>query len=161
MPIIPSGIIANTPRYFFRAMVPSYINKAMSANAMINAARGLGVSYRRTNMLRDIREFTGLMRKEGAVRATPADDYVKLGNMTEIDLKRDRRYRGFADVTYKNTLTGETLTKTISFYDDERRTAEDWAKEFDRKRKEIQYRDDEDLISFTLRAVEHQAGWDY
>jgi len=128
---------------------------------MIRIARREGFSYRRTDMLRDIREFTGLMRHEGAVRATPTDQRISRAHMTDIDLKRDRRYRGYADATFQNIETGEIKEKTISFYDDEQRTEEEWAEEWDEKRIEKLYREDEELVGFKMRALEHQSGWAY
>lgn len=156
-----AGPIVGTARYYFRAMIPVYVREAMSGASMINIARREGFSYRRTDMLRDIREFTGLMRHEKAVRATPVDQWIGRGQMTEIDLKRDRRYRGFADATFQNIETGDIRETTISFYDDEMRTEEEWAEEWDEKRREKLYRGDEELVGFEMRALEHQAGWAY
>ena len=161
MAFTPGGIIAGTARYYFRAMIPVYIREGMSTVAITSIARREGFSYRRTDMLRDIREFTGLMRHEGAVRATPTDQWISRGSMTDIDLKRDRRYRGFADATFQNIETGETRKSIISFYDDEQRTADEWAEEWDEQRREKLYREDEELVGFEMRALEHQAGWAY
>ncbi|GAI97987.1 unnamed protein product, partial [marine sediment metagenome] len=38
----------------------------MTMTAMVEHAKVAGYSYRYTNMLRDIREFTGLMKHEAA-----------------------------------------------------------------------------------------------
>lgn len=157
---LPTPLVGSA-RYFFRAMVPSFIRADMSSGAMIRAARTAGFSYRRTNMLRDIREFTGLMRHEAAVRATVSDRFISRGAMTEIDLKRDYRYRGFADATYRNVDTGDLETKMVSFYDDELRTEDDWSKLFDDWRVEAESRIEYELVDFKMRALEHQAGWAY
>jgi len=153
--------IGGLNRALFRAMIPTFIGLEWTSTAMTNQALRMGVSYRRTNMLADIREFTGLMRHETAIRATPSTVRVAKFDMTEVDLRRARRYRGFADATYRNIETGEQVTKPISFYDDELRTEDEWSDVFDEDRRLAEYKPGEELVGFTLTAVEHQSGWDY
>lgn len=155
------GELVGTARYYFRAMIPVYLREEMTGAAMIRIARREGFSYRRTDMLRDIRKFTGLMRHEKAIRATPKDQWIKRGHMTELNLKRDRRYRGYADATFRNIETGDLTETSVSFYDDELRIEEEWSEEWDAKRIEKLYREDEVLVGFEMRGLEHQAGWAY
>lgn len=154
-------VLAGPSRAIFRAALPTFITRGLSSNAMINQARTLGVSYRRINMLADIREFSGLMKQEAAVINTASDTLVSKFNMVETDLRRARRYRGFAHVTYENNLTGEQVTQPVSFYDDELRTSDDWMEEFERNRIESEYKTDQTIVGFELSSVEHQAGWAY
>lgn len=153
--------VGGIARSLARLYYPQWIRAGWGANAMVRQARTLGLSYRRTIMLGDIREFTGLMRREKAVRAVVRSVLPSRSVMVETELRRARRYRVFGDVTYRNRLTGEEFTQTVSFYDDELRSLDQWEEEYERQKEEAEYREDLEIVKVDFRAIEHNRGFRY
>jgi len=148
-------------RAIFRTAIPDFVRKGYSANKMIREALSWGVSYRRTDMLSDVREFMGRFVKESAVQRVARDAIVPRSAMTETDLRRLRNYRVWGDAEYYNPLTGRTDKQLISFYDDELRTEEDWEDEFRQQKEEAEYKSGIEFVSFNMRYVEHNKGFSY
>lgn len=153
--------VGGSSRALFRLLIPGLVTQGLGANAILGAARDMGFGVQRQWGLGQIREISGLMRLERAVRGHPRDVLPHRGLMVETELRRPRRYRVFADVTYFNTETGERQSQLISFYDDERLTKEQWRSAFDVARGESAYRTDEVVEKFDIRSIEHNKGWSY
>jgi hypothetical protein len=148
-------------RAIFRAAIPDFLRKGFSANAMIREARSWGVSYRRTDMLNDVREFMGRFVNEERVKSLARNEIPRPWHMTEVDFRRLRNYRVWGDAEYYNPLTGQTSTQLISFYDDELRTEEEWEAEFAKQKEEAQYKTGIEFVSFNMRYLEHNKGMPY
>lgn len=148
-------------RAIFRATIPNFVRLGYSANAMIREAVGWGVSYRRTDMLSDVREFLGRFVNEGRVSQLGRDEIPRPWHMVETDLRRLRNYRVWGDAEYFDPLTGRTTKQLISFYDDELRSEEDWEEEFRQQKEEAEYKTGIEFISFSMRSIEHNKGFSY
>lgn len=149
-------------RSLFRAMLPSWAEAGLSASGMIREATLLGIgTYRRQDMLADIREFQGFFRRESMVTAWDVNTLPHHGLMTEIDLQKDRKYRVFADVTTQHKITGEVQTTTVSFYANELKTFTDWESDYQDAVSENNYQPEREILYMQTRAIEHNAGWTY
>lgn len=148
-------------RAIFRTAIPNFIGKGYSANRMIREARAWGVSYRRTDMLADIRGFLGRYVKEPMVQRVPRNAIIPRSAMTETDLRRTHAYRVWGDAEYYNPVTGKTDKQLISFYDDELRTEEDWEEEYRKAKEEKEYKTGIEFVSFDMRYVEHNKTYSY
>lgn len=149
-------------RALFRALIPDFVRIGYNATRMISTAVSMGIpTYRRQDMLTDIREFQGFFRREAIVREWDVNKIPHKGLMTETPLSRDRRYRVFADVWEVNTITGERDQRVISFYTDELQTFAQWEEEYIDMIGEARYRAEYEIDMMETRAIEHNVGWRY
>lgn len=144
-----------------RLAIAGFAKEGLTANAIVRQLGNLSLTYRRTMMLLDIREFTGLMRLESAVKNIPWNVVMPQYGMVETYLRRARRYRVFGRVTRTDPRTGEEDEKPVSFYTNARGSKNDW---YDAFMKEYQGSESEGAWLFTdfeVTSVEHQKGWKY
>lgn len=148
-------------RAFGKPFIPQLVRQGLSSGRIISTLKQHGVSYRRTDMLKDIREVTGLARMESFTRAAdPRKAFPKFG-MIETTLRKDRRYRVFGKLEYRDTLTGETFMKDVSFYTDTNKGKELWDDDFLDQYEMGEYKPAMYVTDFTIVNVEHQTGWSY
>lgn len=144
-----------------RSVIPSLVKRGFGANAITRVLKVQGLSFRRINMLKDIREINGLVKMEKYTRAVSGVKQFPKFGMVEHELKRDRRYRVFATMKTRNMVTGEESEKDISFYDDEHRSKDNWVEAFEDQYEEKMYEKQEEITGISIRSVEHQRGWMY
>lgn len=148
-------------RAIARLAIAGFVKQGLTSNAIIRQLGNLALTYRRTTMLLDIREFSGLMRLERAVRAIPWDVVMPQYGMVETYLRRARRYRVFGIATRTDPRTGEESESVVSFYTNKRGSKNEWYEQFMR---EYQGSESEGAWMFTdfeVTSVEHQKGWKY
>jgi len=149
-------------RALFRAIIPEFVRLGYSSSKMIAEARKLSIpTYRRTDMLGDIREFQGFFRYESLLKSWDINELPHRGLMYEVELRRDRRYRVFADVMRQNRINGEWDTRTVSFYDDELRTFSEWDDLYRKAAEEYNYEPEFEIMNVEVRGIEHNTGWRY
>lgn len=144
-----------------RLLIPNLVGQGLGANAIIRQLRGMGMGYRRINMLADVREFAGLIRREVAARSTPVGEKPKPGVMVEMELKRPYKYRVFADVDYEDIETGAIQSQTVSFYTDELKPFDDWVEDYIADIEKEKYRPDVFVARMEIKGIEHAKGWEY
>jgi hypothetical protein len=144
-----------------RMLIQSFVPSGFSANAIINMVRRAGYSYRRKEMLSDIRLFSGRFKYEDAVRSVGSNEIVPIRYMNETDLKRENKYMLHGDAVYFDTETGEYITRDVSFYTDRLITTGEW----ERDAIEYSMREETDpryiLENVHFKAVDHQVGYSY
>lgn len=149
-------------RAFARLIMPDLVKRGFGANRILRELTSMGMkTYRRKVMLSDIREYTGLIRREKSARAAAQHLPFPRGSMVETDLMADVKYRGFLDVEFRDTETGEIWSSTKSFYTDELKSPEGWIADFSGRYQEYWGRKGYELTSIELKGVEHAAGWRY
>lgn len=149
-------------RAFARLIMPDLVKRGFGANRIIRELGSMGMeTYRRKVMLSDIREYTGLIRREASARAASPDLPFPKGSMVETELMADVKYRGFLDVEFRDTETGEVWSSTKSFYTEELKSPEGWIDDFTGRYQEYWGRKGYELTSIKLKGVEHAAGWRY
>jgi hypothetical protein len=144
-----------------RLAIAGFTAQGFTANRIINELRALGLSYRRQTMLEDIRYFTGKLKLEDAVRRVGADVLFPQHAMVETYLRRARKYRVFGDLTIEDPVTGEKLTRTVSFYTNKRASKRDWEQDFFGEFEGSESQGSMRFLSLEIRSVEHQSGWKY
>lgn len=155
------GAVPGSIRALARAAIPGYLERGLGSNAIINALRPMGLSYRRTDMLADIRHFSGLAKLEGAVRAVAPTTIFPRHAMVETDLLRPRRYYVKARMTVFDELTLEEEERWVSFYTNQRMTKDQWSGDFIRGYVEGKYGAHEQIVNVEVASVEHKRGWSY
>lgn len=149
-------------RAFARLIMPDLVTRGFGANRIIREMVSMGMkTYRRKVMLSDIREYTGLIRREKAARAVAPDIPFSRGAMVECEIPADMKYRGFLDVEFRDIKTGEVWTASKSFYSDERKSSTEWISDFIGKYQDYWTEKSYEMTSIALKGVEHQAGWRY
>ncbi|NVM22324.1 MAG: hypothetical protein HWN68_11160 [Desulfobacterales bacterium] len=154
-------MVVGPARAIFRTAIPDFLRRGFSVNAMIREARAWGVSYRRTEMLGDVREFQGYFVNESRVRTLDRDVIPSSWYMQETDLRRIRRYRVHGNITYRNPLTGEEWTKPMSLYDDTLKTLNEWEEDYKDDVKERMEFYEIEVVGIDFRAIQHNRGFEY
>jgi len=110
--LLPLGI----RRTLFRSFVKVAFPKGYTANRMIRIAKDLGISYQRKLMLSDIREVTGLKKKEKAWRFIPKKFYPPLYLIEKTSFAIRTNYHYVFNVSIRNKITGlvEEAHRTIA-----------------------------------------------
>ncbi len=145
-----------------RAMMPAFIKGGVSASAFRRRlVSQFGTSYRWTTLLGDYREFAGMQRFEGAVRRLRPTTKPTQSIMTEVDLRRERRYRGIGNATYRHNVTGEEYTQVISMYDDKFDNKQAFTDTFIMDKAKAEYKPDFQIVSIEWFVIQHKEGWSY
>lgn len=129
---------------------------------MIRAAAKLGGTYRRTEMLADIRKYKGFVKHQGAIEALADNRVVPRAWMIETQLKEPgANYRVFGKAQFYDWNTGTEFSKTVSFYHTDLMKKEDYARDFDEYFTGGYQDQDLELLSFNQIGVEHNLGKPY
>ncbi len=144
-----------------RAILRELGGSGLSATKMISIARNYGGGYRYQDMLNDVRKFTGRLKYESQVKGLSRDAVVPKSWLTEADQQRPYRYRVFADATFEDSATGETSTRTVSFYSDEVNSKGGYEDDFEESQRGRYSDEGEKLIGVKVKAVEHNRGLPY
>lgn len=154
-----AGAIVGSARAVFRSFAPRWAKLGWSANAMINEAKKLGISYRRKDMLTTTRWAKNLQRLEEAVRRTPGDELFPQYAMVPSDFRSARRYLIHAEIHYVDQFTGTDEIQHISFFDNTRKTKDQWLADwFDRAPRTDSW-DMAAIHGAVIVSVEHKMGW--
>lgn len=142
----------------FKAMAP----ELGTAASMIRAAKKYGGTYRKTEMLADIRKYTGRIKYETRIRALKGNTPVPRAWMSEVDLNvPDANYRIFGEANFYDWNTGTDYQQTVSFYHTDHMGKIDFATEFDNYFSGSYQEEDFELLSFEQTAQEHNIGKPY
>ena len=142
----------------FKQLAP----EAMSAAAMIKVAQKLGGSYRRTEMLADIRQYTGRIKYQLNIESLRANSAVPRGWMVETTLNEPlAKYRVFGKAKFYDLRTGAVHEQTVSFYHDQLMFKSNYAITFNEFFKGGYNEQDMELLSFEQTALEHNLGQSY
>ena len=102
-----------------------------SFNKAYNFIRDIyGVAYRRSDMLRDYRNFKGRVKYQYALEHLRDDWIIPKRIIHEEELHRPYNYRIFAKVTYRHSETGQYVTKMASFYTNQRKSKSEYVDDF-------------------------------
>jgi len=144
-----------------RIIINSLIPQGLGSNAIIRALIERGASYRRTDMLSDIREAGGLMRYEASIRDLSPGTVVPKSWMTELELKAPYQYRVFGEAQMIDMNTGEAVTKRVSFYTDQLSSVGAWEDDFIEAFEGAYGEENTGIVSLKVAGVQHNAGYEY
>ena len=144
-----------------RAMLPRLVGYGWNTPKIIGWLRVNQASYRRSDMLSDVRKYTNLAEFSPKVINSKAEDVISRSFMGEVDMKRPRKYRIYAQAKYTNLDTGSVTYEHLSFYDDTARSKQDWSDEFQRSKDEAKYLPQYAISNIDIIAVEHNRGLSY
>ena len=133
-----------------------------SAASMIRVAAKYGGTYRRTEMLADIRKYTGRAKFQAGIERLSPDSVVPRAWMVETNLNNpEANYRVFGKATVLDLRTGKEDEQVFSFYHNERLSKEQYAREFNEYFSEDSIDPDMEFLSFNQTIMEHNVGKPY
>lgn len=142
----------------FKTLAPD----GLPAGVMIRMAEKLGGTYRRIEMLDDIRKYTGRIKYQGAILKMGGNNAVPRGWMVETNLNEPgANYRVFGKATLYDYNTGQTIEQTVSFYHTDLMAKGDYSREFFEYFRGSYTEENMDVISFEQTALEHNLGKPY
>ncbi|MBA7471385.1 hypothetical protein ES707_06691 [subsurface metagenome] len=144
-----------------RAIIERMAPTGMSANSIINLARDQGGSYRRTDMLEDIRVAGERFKNQYWVESLKSNEVVSAGLMVDKDLGIDRKYRVYGTYSYYDTETEDYYDETKSFYTNDLKNKGAWVDDYQESFEEGYAQVGEEYMGFSVTAVEHNTGWGY
>jgi len=101
-----------------QAILKALAPQGLTALQMVSIVRGAGVGYRYTDMLSDIREYTGRVRYETNIRDMTSNTVVPDAWMNRVELDAPYKYKVWSDIKYWDPVAGDYVTKTRSMYTD-------------------------------------------
>jgi len=155
---IPTG---GSARSIAMAMLPAHVKAGYSASKVIATWKLRGLTYRRGTMLADYRDAANRLNFSPKVIDYVGSKKIPKSIMSETELKRNRRYRVFANVKYVDSETGRTTYKGVSFYDNTLRTKEGWGQEYIKQKQTAAYEEQLEVAEISITEVQHQKGWKY
>lgn len=144
-----------------KAIFRSMVGKGMGSNRLIRLAQSQGGSYRRIDMLNDIRKMEDRLKYEKQTLAIPFNEKVPRRLMIETDLKQQAKYRIQGYMTVYDEDTDSYLTQKASFYTDNYSETGDYAEAFTTAYWSKYQEEALEITEFQTRNVEHNKGWDY
>lgn len=148
-------------RMIGRMIIRQLTGQNWDTGDIIREVRRAGYSYRRQDMLTDIRKFQGRIKYEDQILQRTPQDYVPKGFMVETDLKAPKKYRVHGYARYYNKDTGEYFDHRASFYTDSYQRMGDWEQDFTSYNWGAKYGENVQAQGFQVRAVEHNQRWPY
>lgn len=154
-----AGAIVGSARAVFRSFAPGWAKLGWSANAMINEAKRLNISFRRKEMLTTTRWATGLAKLEAAARRADPDQLFPQYAMVPSDFRSARRYLIHAEIYFTDPVTGQSVTEHISFFDNTLKTKNQWLGDWFDKAAWTDSKEAAAIHGATIVSVEHKMGW--
>lgn len=148
-------------RAWARLVIPGLVGQGFGVTRIVSQLRTMGLSYRRQDMFRDVNELRDLNLLKQPTQDLPWDSIPKRNVMVETELKQFRKYRIYANVTYRDVKTGAESRQIISFYSNERRTKDEWITEYIDMKTAADYRPDVYVAQMDIWGIEHNRGWSY
>lgn len=153
--------MASLKRYLGKMMLGEFARQGWIGAKMIRELTRTTGTWRKTTMLRDIREAIDIETFGKAVREIPINVRMPKSVMVETELTRPRRFRIFSRVRETNIYTGRITYTKVSIYDDSWRTPEQWSEELLRQKKKSDSDPTVTIDDIDLVLVEHNKGWRY
>jgi len=137
------------------ALAPS----GMSSGGIIGAIRKAGATYRRQDMLSDLRDIGTRIKYQGNIQSMTGNSVIPRGWMSETELKQPYTYRVFGDADVLDENTGEVTRQIKSFYTDDLAAKGDMENEFINVFSEEYNVEAETLTNFQIRGVQLNKGY--
>ena len=118
--VVPFGALRGAARtQLFRQYAQARWSPAITANQIISETRAIGLSIRRTDALAIVREMSGRAISRSRIQFVPGGAVPGLDMYAKTELKLSKPFQTIFEVRGSNALTGEPLTRDVSFLSDE------------------------------------------
>jgi len=116
---MPERIKKGTIRGMAQPYLQKFISMGLSANETIRRLREVGLGYRRTDMLADIRMYRGVEKAKDVGKYIRKDRFPTESTMVKTVLNQKRKYNSFIHYKYLDLETQEVKTKAFFVAHDE------------------------------------------
>jgi len=144
-----------------QVMINALLGEGLGSNAIIRALRSAGASYRRADMLSDIRDFAGRAKYEANVLGLNRNTVIPGTWMSETELNIPYKYRVFGNADILDDETGDVFRTTKSFYTDDLAEVGDWENEFISAAQESYSMEGQSITNFQVKSVQHNEGYPF
>lgn len=149
-------------RTFAKAFMGSYVEMGFSSRMIQkDLISRFGKAYRFQNIQADIRSFTGMMKKQSILGKISTTTAVPNYAIVETELLAPYRYRVYAKLKVTEVETGATKEQYISFYDDERKSKDQWTQDFLSDYSDMYYNQNTIITSIDITMIEHDKRLSY
>ena len=115
-----------------RRFIPEMLRLGMSATSGLNLLRAEGMGYRRTDFLRDFREFAGTERKRDPLRAIPKKYRPTEATIERTDFEQAKKFHYNYKVEGYDLVTQDSIEDFITVATDDIITMEEAEREAER-----------------------------
>lgn len=152
------GLARAIGQAIFKSMAPQLAGSA----EMIRAARKLGGTYRKTDMLADIRTYTQRAKYQTSISRMSGNKVVPKSWMVETVLKEPgANYRVFGKAKFYDWNTGTEFEKTVSFYHTDLMNKDNFGQDFHDYFARYYKEENLEILSFNQEILEHNEGKPY
>ena len=129
---------------------------------MIRIARNFGGTYRKIDMLDDIRAYENRIKYQTLIEQLPSDAKVPKAFMSETILNEpEAKYRVFGEATFVDAQTGDQYAQRVSFYTTDYLDGGGYSDQFAGAYEGKYTEEDFKFTGFTMEALEHNQGYGY
>jgi len=122
----------STMRGLSRRFIPEMLKAGMSATAGLKLLRSEGMGYRRTDFLKDFRDFSGLAMKRDPLRAISKKYRPTEATIQRVDLKQKKKFYYNYKIEGVNLYTNKMEETWITVASDDILTMEEAEAEAER-----------------------------
>jgi len=138
-----------------------FAGQGLSTTRMISLAADQDATYRRQDMLADIRSAEHKALYDTRIQALNTNDLVPRAWINELDYKYPAKYRVLVQVDIEDELTGEVYQDTKSFFTDDYAAVGDYESEFMDKKPWSETDPYANVVGVKVRGMEHNKGMGY
>lgn len=146
-----------------QAFLRAAAERKIGVNEAIRQLQAGGLpTYRRTDMLRDYRQFLGIAEKADRIKYTRLDYRISPENYTEVTGYQRSRYRYQVNIETHNPVTGKTFTLKTNVSSDTQLTRRQIEESGLGAVKDIVSEYKDDIVKYNVVAAFHREGefWD-
>lgn len=109
-------------RNFYLSFIREKLKENLSANAMLERLKEIGVGIRRADFLSMVREVKGEEKHKSALESIRRDRIISEKHYIKSDTYQRDRYLTVFEIKFRDPFTGETLTKNFGLYHENLKT---------------------------------------
>lgn len=144
-----------------RAIIPGLVRQGFGVTKIVREISAMFGTYRRQTMFADVNEFRNFYTMREQTINWPRDQKPKTTIMSEVELRRLRNYRIFADATYFDPDSRGIEEKVVSWYTTESGTMEELEDQYRTAVILYEYKPGKILTDLKITHIQHNKGWKY
>lgn len=123
---LPGLLSFGAKRMVVRAVAPTLSRIGLRLSKIGSVLEQAGIKYKEPQFAQDIILGEKMVKGEGGLPIADVGGIFPISSMIETTMPSGRLYRGFAKVTFIDKESGDIREGWVSFYDNKRRSQDDW-----------------------------------
>lgn len=107
-------MVVTSMRGLARRFIPEMLQKGMSAGGGLTFLRGMNMGYRRTDFLKDFREFAGREMKRDPLKAIPKKFRPDVNTIQESEYKQRAKFNYNYKIEGHDVFTGKDVDEWVT-----------------------------------------------